>query len=203
MRFEEWDIDRLTPWANNPRDAEDKDLERIKDQIKDLGLHNGLLVHEDGTVLGGNMRLRVLKEMGYTKVPVRVVDAPTEERKLKYALSDNDRAGFYLRDKLTGQLAALPDFDVSMFNVDMGFSTSLAEINEVQVEPVAVDKDTVKEQFDTYLNAQIKQIVLYFKADEYDSIVARLEAVMSEEGLESHSEAFIRLLQAYEGAASQ
>lgn len=112
-----WKIDKLRNWDKNPRSISDKGFERLKKQIQTLGMYKPLLVTEDGTVLGGNMRLRAYRELGIKDVWVSVVDAPTEEKKLEYALSDNDRAGFYDDDLLANLTAELPDFNWGDYDV--------------------------------------------------------------------------------------
>jgi hypothetical protein len=65
-----------------------------------LGQYKPLLITSDGEVLGGNMRLRAYKDLGMTEAWVSVVEPKTEAEKLEYALSDNDRVGYYEDDKL-------------------------------------------------------------------------------------------------------
>lgn len=55
-------------------------MERLKKQIQKLGQYKPLLITKDGTVLGGNMRLKAYQELGIENVWVNVVDAPTEEK---------------------------------------------------------------------------------------------------------------------------
>ena len=111
MKNEYRKLSALKNWDKNPRSIKDKDYERLKTQIRDLGQYKPLLITEDGTVLGGNMRLRAYKELGIEDIWVSVVDAPTEEKKLEYALSDNDRAGYYDEDLLANLIPDYPDFE--------------------------------------------------------------------------------------------
>ena len=90
---EMWDINKLTEWKDNPRKVTDEGLERLKFQIKKLGQYKPLLVTDRGEVLGGNMRLRVYRELGIKDVWVSVVKPKDENEKIEYALSDNDRIG--------------------------------------------------------------------------------------------------------------
>ena len=113
-------IEELKEWSSNPRDVKDVDFKRLKRQIQDLGEYKPLLITEDGTVIGGNMRLKAYKELGYNKIWVSVIDAKTDDEKLKYALSDNDNVGYYLEEELKELLTnAGPDFDLDEFKVDL------------------------------------------------------------------------------------
>ena len=105
------DISALKNWNKNPRSIKDRDFARLKIQIQALGQYKPLIITEDGTVLGGNMRLRAYKDLGIKKIWVSIVEAPDEETKLEYALSDNDRSGFYDSEQmanLTGEFQAFP-----------------------------------------------------------------------------------------------
>lgn len=135
-------LSTLKNWDKNPRSIKDKDFERLKTQIRDLGQYKPLLITEDGTVLGGNMRLRAYKELGVEDVWVSVVDAPTEEKKLEYALSDNDRAGFYDEDLLANLIPDYPDFEWEQYAVDLGEPQTLDKLIESFKE---VEEDEVPE----------------------------------------------------------
>lgn len=122
------DISTLKNWDKNPRSIKEKDFDRLKKQIFTLGQYKPLLITEDGTVLGGNMRLRAYRELNIKDIWVSVVDAPDEDRKLEYALSDNDRAGFYDADLLANLIPEYPDFDWSSYAVDMKEPQGLQEL---------------------------------------------------------------------------
>ena len=112
-------IEDLIEWDKNPRKITDLDYVRLKDQITLLGQYKPLIINEKNEVLGGNMRLRAFKELGFKKVWVSVVHADTEEAKLQYALSDNDRAGYYDNDMLAKLVKQYENFDFSAYAVDI------------------------------------------------------------------------------------
>lgn len=147
MRIENWPIERLSNWDNNPREASPDQLARLRWQIENLEPYKPLLVEEDGTVLGGNMRLRVMLEMGIKEVTVSIVSAPTEQRKIEYAYSDNDHVGTYVEDRVRAQAAALPEIDLDKFNVTIGDGKTLRDM--LPKSPLAVnpnDGDAVGEK---------------------------------------------------------
>lgn len=123
MKIKEVNINRIRCWNKNPRDIHQQDLGRLKAQIQRLGVYKPLVaVSENGryVVLGGNMRLRALQELGFKKVEISVVRAPTEKERIEYALSDNDRAGFYVGEKLEELIRPYEgDLDLSEFKVDL------------------------------------------------------------------------------------
>lgn len=64
------------------------------------------------------MRLKAYKELGITDVWVSELDPKDDNQKLEYALSDNDRAGYYDDDMLAN---LIPNYDIdwSQYAVDM------------------------------------------------------------------------------------
>ena len=120
-------LDELKPWDKNPRKIDKEGLKRLKKQIKKLGQYKPLIITEDGTVLGGNMRIQAYEQLGVDKVWVSVVDAKTKDEKLEYALSDNDRAGHYIEEELFDLLKG-SSIDLGDFTVDLGDIVTLEDL---------------------------------------------------------------------------
>ena len=123
----------LVAWDRNPRGITKKEFARLKKQIEKLGQYKPLIVTpaKDGRcgVLGGNMRLAAYHEVGFDLIWVSVVDAPTDSMRLQYALSDNDRAGYYDKERLaeiTYPIAA--EFVLDDFHIDVGETIPLGEV---------------------------------------------------------------------------
>lgn len=133
-------VAELKLWDKNPRSINEKDFARLKKQIQELGQYKPLIITPDNEVIGGNMRLRAYQELKIDEVWVSVVDVKTDEMKLKYALSDNDRAGFYDSDLLADLTGEYPDFEWGEFAVDLKQPTTIDELL-----PKEVDEDEVPE----------------------------------------------------------
>lgn len=137
----------LKLWENNPREVSEKRYEDLKQQIK-LGEFKPLLIMHDGTVIGGNMRLRAYRELGIEDIwvsiiePKKVADGYTaivngveqekvfnsvEDMMFEYALSDNDNVGKYDQDALAN---ALPQYDIDwdIYNIDFKEGTPLVDL---------------------------------------------------------------------------
>jgi len=88
----------IQPNPNNPRFIRDDKFEKLKasiEQFPKMMALRPIVVDESGTVLGGNMRLRALQELGYKEVPpewVRRAGELTEDEKRRFIITDN--AGF-------------------------------------------------------------------------------------------------------------
>lgn len=134
-------LDQLKPWDKNPRDINPADMERLKTQIKRLGQYKPLLVTEEGVVIGGNMRLRAYREMGMTDAWVSIVSPKNDSELLEYALSDNDRAGFYKELELM-ELVKLNPIDQQLYAIDLGKPLVLADFmeNQRQKNPLVEDE---------------------------------------------------------------
>lgn len=141
----------LKEWEKNPRAIKDKDFQLLKDQITLLGQYKPLLVMNDGTVLGGNMRLKAYKESGgFDKLWVSIIEFiekdglfyavinGQEQKKpfesilqgmTEYSLSDNDRAGFYQSGELAN-LVGETNIDPGIYHIDFSEPLTLEGVSE-------------------------------------------------------------------------
>jgi len=83
------------PNKKNPRKANAEKIEQLKKSIQEFPAMMSLrpiVVDENNVVLGGNMRLRALKELGYEDIPdewVKKASELTEEEKRRFIITDN------------------------------------------------------------------------------------------------------------------
>ena len=141
-------ISKVKLWDKNPRNIKTADFERLKKQIADLGVYKPLIAcPENGgyTILGGNMRLRALQDMGLKEVDISIIEPKNEAEKVKYALSDNDRVGIYMEDELAELVYPFKDeIDLSDYKIDLGEPASLEDVIS-DYGPDAEDEDEVPE----------------------------------------------------------
>ena len=134
MEIKKVAISKVRLWEDNPRNIKTKDFERLKRQIKELGIYKPMIAcQENGgyTILGGNMRLRALQELGIAEVDISIVSPKTEADKIKYALSDNDRAGEYDEQVLAELVYPhIEEIELEDFKLDMGEPISLKNVIE-------------------------------------------------------------------------
>ena len=77
---------------NNPRVIKDDKFAKLKKSIQDFPQMlelRPLVIDENNTVLGGNMRLRALQDLGIKEVPVVYAKDLTEEQKKEFTIKDN------------------------------------------------------------------------------------------------------------------
>src|SRR5262245_63990845 len=130
-------IDQLVPAPFNPRKVlrpTDPAYRRLRASLEEFGLVEPLVWNEPtGRVVGGHARLRILKELGYTEVPVSVVrlDA-AREKALNVVLNNHEAQGRYDPAKLEAllaQLEGLPEFELTGFDA--------RTLTNLRLEPVA------------------------------------------------------------------
>lgn len=118
-------VSSLQEWEKNPREISEEKLEALKKYIKKYGLLTPLLVdgRDKKTVLGGNMRLRALKELGIEKVEVKYVYPKNDDEAVEIALLDNAHFGRFIKKKLKklvdGLEIRLDEVTVSLDEIDI------------------------------------------------------------------------------------
>jgi hypothetical protein len=73
IQIETWAIDRLIPYARNPR-KNDHAVEQMCASIREFGFKIPCLVRSDGEVVDGHLRLKAARKLGISEVPVILCD---------------------------------------------------------------------------------------------------------------------------------
>lgn len=136
------DIHDINPNPNNPRVIKDDKFNKLVQSLKsfpEMAKVRPIVVNKDMIVLGGNMRLKAMKEAGWKEAPVHIVDWD-EEKQREFIIKDNvgfgewdwemianewdadqltdwglDIAGFDLDADKLGESFTLPDGDKAPF----------------------------------------------------------------------------------------
>ncbi|HXP85096.1 MAG TPA: site-specific DNA-methyltransferase [Bryobacteraceae bacterium] len=121
-RIEHWLIDKLIPWARNPRTHSDAQVAQIAASIEEFGFNAPILVDSNAGIIAGHGRLLAAQKLGLTEVPVIVLDHLTEAQKRAYIIADNQLAlnAGWDEELLRAELAALlaEDFDISVIGFE-------------------------------------------------------------------------------------
>ena len=88
-------LDQITPAPYNPRvdlTPEDPEYQKIKSSILDHGLIQPIVYNEQtGNAVGGNQRLKILKDIGITQAVCAVIRVPlVREMEISVALNKHD-----------------------------------------------------------------------------------------------------------------
>lgn len=127
----------IHPNPNNPRIIRDERFDKLKRSIQEFPKMMSLrpmVIDAQGYVLGGNMRLRALQELGYKEIPndwVRRADDLSEEERERFIIADNVGFGDWDWETVANEWDAgklddwgleVPGFDVDPEAMGEGFS---------------------------------------------------------------------------------
>src|ERR1700680_1761076 len=146
-RLEIWPIEKLIPYARNPRTHSDAQVAQIAASIAEFGFVNPVLVDSDAGILAGHGRLLGAQALKLREVPVIVLDHLTPAQRRAYLLADNKLAELagWDDDLLRLELKDLPleEFDLGV----IGFSDE--ELRDLLGDPDLVagltDEDAAPE----------------------------------------------------------
>lgn len=177
-------ISEVKPNPKNPRVIRDHKFEKLVNSISEFPdmLNKRPLVaftDKDGkyVVLGGNMRLKALKELKYKEIPIILADEWTEEQKAEFLIKDNVGFGEWDFDVLAnewdeGQLTDwgldLPvnsfyDFDEVEEDIDDEYNPKASDDDYSTFELIMLHENKLK--LLEVLNS-IKQNYLFEKLEE-------------------------------------
>jgi ParB-like chromosome segregation protein Spo0J len=152
----------IKPNPNNPRVLRDDKFQKLKQSItefpKMLSLRP-MVIDENNVVLGGNMRLRALQELGFTDIDeawVKRSSDLTEEEKKRFIIADNVAFGEWDWDTLAN------DWDV----VDLeAWGLDIPQFDTVEEEVIEEEEE------------QSNVIELKFNNEYYNIVKAKLNAI--------------------------
>jgi len=129
---------------NNPRLIKDDKFTKLVQSLKDfpeMANVRPIVVNQDFVVLGGNMRLKAMKEAGWKQVPVQVVDWSEQQQK-EFIIKDNVGFGEWEWDMLANEWEAA---DLEKWGLDVpGFEEELqAEEDDFAVPDGGIETDIV------------------------------------------------------------
>ena len=118
QHIELWPIEKLIPFARNPRTHSDAQVAQIAASIAAFGFNNPILVDTKAGILAGHGRLLSARKLQLQEVPVIVLDHLSEQQKRAYIIADNQLAlnAGWDEDLLRQELATLQNED---FNLDL------------------------------------------------------------------------------------
>lgn len=118
-KYEKRNLADLKNWEGNPRSIKDSEYERLQEHIRRLGVYKPLLINQNNIVLGGNMRLNALRDLGISEVMCAIVLTDNTTQMIEYALSDNEQMGSTDEDKLA-ELITLNPIKTELFAIQTG-----------------------------------------------------------------------------------
>jgi len=133
-------INKIKANPNNPRIIKDDKFFKLVQSLKDLpemAKVRPIVVNQDMIVLGGNMRLKAMKEAGWKEVPVEVVDWE-EDKQRQFIIKDNVSYGEWDWDIIANE------WDTKeLQNWGMNVISAFAESEQI-IDPKATSEDIKK-----------------------------------------------------------
>src|SRR4051812_24996489 len=77
-RIEHWPLDRLIPYAGNPRTHSDAQVAQIAASIREFGFNNPILVDTHAGIIAGHGRVLAARKLQLSEVPVITLDHLSE-----------------------------------------------------------------------------------------------------------------------------
>lgn len=149
-------LSQIKPNPNNPRIIKDAKFDKLKKSIQEFPAMMELrpmIIDADNVVLGGNMRLKALTELGYKDIPdtwVKRASDLTEDEKQRFIVADNVGFGEWDWEELANEWNAeeLGEWGVDIPSyyspvLEPGFGSSL-----VSDEDMNRAKDGLRDKMD-------------------------------------------------------
>jgi ParB-like chromosome segregation protein Spo0J len=171
-------IDHLTPADYNPRTVlkpNSPAYRKLRKSVETFGLVEPLVWNErTGRVVGGHARLRILRDLGWTEVPVSVVRLDEAgEKALNVVLNNREAQARFDPDKLAAVLTELlPLAEYESTGFDAGTARGLL-LEPLPPEEPAAERDRV-------------EVVLVTTSAGFDRLTGELDALIRRHDLESH-----------------
>lgn len=131
MIIETKKLSEITPASYNPRSISPEAMAGLKASIQEFGIVEPIILNSrTGNLVGGHMRLEVLKQQGATETEVVVVDLSLEKEKaLNITLNNRHIAGTFTAD-LEGLLEEI-ELELPDLYSDLNLEELLVDIPEV------------------------------------------------------------------------
>jgi DNA modification methylase len=121
IQVETWPVDRLIPYARNPR-KNDRAVDRICSSIREFGFKIPCLVRRDGEVVDGHLRLKAARKLGMPEIPVILCDewTPAQVKAFRLMVNRSVTWADWDEELLTLELQEIQglDFDLSLTGFD-------------------------------------------------------------------------------------
>ena len=122
-------ISEIKSNPNNPRIIKDDKFKKLVESIKgfpEMANVRPIVVNTDMIVLGGNMRLKAMKEAGWKEAPIQIIDWDEQKQK-EFIVKDNvgfgewdwdDLANNWEVEELTDWGLDIPNFDATVLEAE-------------------------------------------------------------------------------------
>ena len=150
--------------SNNPRLIKDHKFKKLVQSIKDFPEmleKRPIVVDENMTILGGNMRYQACKELGIKKINVIIANGWSEEQKQEFIIKDNIGFGEWDWDILSNEWDStqLSEWGLSAWqNMDDIETSDTFELNDQERNPFEQQTFTLSSEQSQYIKEAIGDV---------------------------------------------
>ena len=151
-KYEQWDINKLVPYARNARTHSDEQIAQLAASIKEWGWTTPVLVDPDGGIIAGHGRVMAARKLDIQQIPVLIADGWSDSQKRAYILADNKlamNAGWDV-ELLALELSDLKEFDFDLNLIGFG-DQEIADLLQNGIDGLT-DPDEVPELQEININ---------------------------------------------------
>lgn len=156
LKVEPWPIDRLIPYARNPR-KNDAVVDKMASAIREFGFRIPIVAKSDGTIVDGHLRLKAAQKLGLKEVPVALADELTDAQVKAFRLLANKSANWAEWDE---ELLKLEFEDLKLLDIDLeltGFELlEIDQILQTQQEQISDAKDAEEIDVNDFADDEFK-----------------------------------------------
>jgi hypothetical protein len=189
--IEQVPLKQIKPNPKNPRTIKDSKFRQLVQSIKefpDMLKVRPIVVDENMIVLGGNQRLKACREAGLKDIWIINAKFLTPSQQQEFMIKDNTSFGEWDWEVLTD---GWKRNDLTTWGIE------LPQFVDIISEP-QIDEDIIASRLQTYINATVKHVSLYFTAQRYEEVLQICQEIADREGLNDNTEVFEFLLSKYE-----
>ena len=112
-------LDKIIPYARNPRANTQSAVDKVKSSIHEFGWRQPIVVDKDYIIIAGHTRYLAAKQLGVNEVPVHVAENVTPAQIQAYRITDNRSAQ---ESKWDDELLKIELFDLKSMDYDLGLT---------------------------------------------------------------------------------
>lgn len=192
-------IEKIKPSPfENANEFSEELFASLKKDIEDHGLvGESLIVNpRNMTLIQGHHRLRALKELGYSKVPVTFYEPKDEDEHKVLSIAWNQKRGTFNEQKLHSLIKSIHDsrkYSLEELALKLGFNNS--EIKE-KLEEIKIDEDLIKKlENDAMEQNKNLPVLLTFSISKEDLEI--VEETLESTGQKTRGEGLVEVCRAY------
>ena len=112
-------LDKIIPYARNPRVNTQSAIDKVKSSIHEFGWRQPIVVDKEYIIIAGHTRYLAAKQLGLSEVPVHIAENLTPAQIQAYRITDNRSAQ---ESKWDDELLKIELFDLKSMDYDLGLT---------------------------------------------------------------------------------